>query len=106
MASKKIFGTANVVSVSPPWRDGDSKIVSYDLTLHEALALQMQIDEACRKINGYNRRTREGRDATVRLQIYAGPRTSEGSHRTAIVVKEGKTTACRKARKRRGDDNV
>lgn len=98
MASKTTtFGTANVIAVTPVWREGDPKITSYDLTLHEALALQMQIGEACRKINSYSRRTREGRDATVRLQIYAGPRSGGGgTHRTAIVVKESKTRKSRR----------
>lgn len=93
--SKKTFGTAKIASIKP--EEDLPSVVEVNLTLHEALALQFQIGEACRQINSYNRKTREGRDATVQLQIYSGSRgCGARSRNKAIMVKESRVPKCKR----------
>jgi hypothetical protein len=82
--NKATFGSAMIDHFSPKLTDSP-KAINVHVSFEEALKLHLSLGQALGKLNGYNRSTKQGRDAAVNLCIY----TQQGR----IAVVEGKTQA-------------
>lgn len=71
---KSVTGTCNVALVSPANApaDGPGSVVNLTLNFEEALKLNLAIEAALHRINRYDRSTRAGKQAGLRLVVYLG----------------------------------
>lgn len=73
MAGKKkttACGSCNFASTSPITLQANTKVVQVTLGFEDALKLKTAIDECVLRLNGYNRSSREGRRAQLKLVVY------------------------------------
>lgn len=71
---KSVTGTCNVAHISPADApaDGPGSVVNLTLNFEEALKFNLAIDEALRRVNRYDRSTKAGKQAGVRIVAYLG----------------------------------
>lgn len=78
------FGACSFGKTSPPIGNlkAGTKALNVHLSFENAMKLNLAIDEGVRQLNSYNRATKDGKAATVKLTIYL--------EKGRITVTEGK----------------
>jgi hypothetical protein len=68
---KKSFGGCNFSRTSPPASTFSqaTKTINVDIPFEDALKLNVAIDECVRRLNSYNRRSKDGRRTALSLSI-------------------------------------
>ena len=79
--AKKTFGGCNLSHISPSSNEYP-KAINVVVSFEEALKLHLSLGQALARLNGYNRKTKDGRRSAVNLCVY--------TQANRITVNEGR----------------